>query len=736
MNKRRNGKMKLSTINVMLVLVGVFCISLGYSSFYSEANISDLMAMVRLQRDMRITSFNIDSMTDNGVSMYEEYNEHSLSFDITLPESASSVTYKFKVINFGNVPMGIRSIKGLPEALTYEFKDYDLKSMLCDNKDNCLTGMEKDIYLVIKYKDGSYDAASTSFNVDLDVEFSPFYKVGFDANNGVVTPTSKNVMYKEVYGNLPSPSRVGYNFINWTYNGDVIKSDNIMETGGDHSLIASWQAIKYPVTFTGNNIVVNPSNLEVAYDGSNTFKIKPSGGYLNSLTCDGGYTLSSFDTGKDARGEQTVTIYNNGNTNGSTCQAEVKSEAPYCTWSDVEYIRTNETVKATLSCSSGSGFTSTNITTSNFTSSNVDVGKITKVTLKNSTTTTADYEVELRGIAYGNFDVTLNSGVFKDTNNKQNVATKTSSIKVVGFEVNSTSVSLNLASTKTFQINVIGGNYGNVTYTSSDPSIATVSASGLITAKAIGDTKITVKEGDYGLTKEINVSVSSLLVINYELTYLKSSNTATTIASGSSYSTTLSPTNTLLYGRPSSIRVYVGGSLTSNYTYNSVDGKLTISNVNGDLKIVATANVLSNENISFEKPKQLGTISSKKKVSSVSITQSYQLRIFSFKPSTTKTYTFWSEDANASSRSVDPYAYLFVESDTVTIASLDAAAEHYAVAGDYAQLQSQCLVYNDDGGSGYNFNMSYSCEAGKTYFLVIRTFTPNKIQSFLNIYIQ
>jgi uncharacterized protein YjdB len=51
-----------------------------------------------------------------------------------------------------------------------------------------------------------------------------------------------------------------------------------------------------------------------------------------------------------------------------------------------------------------------------------------------------------------------------------------------------------------------------VTYTSANTSIATVSASGLVTAVAVGDTTITVATVDGGFSKTVNVNVTASAV--------------------------------------------------------------------------------------------------------------------------------------------------------------------------------------------------------------------------------
>lgn len=76
------------------------------------------------------------------------------------------------------------------------------------------------------------------------------YTVAFNANGGTVTPTSKTVTYDSTYGTLPTPTRIGYTFTNWTYNGSALVASSVVSTAQNHTLTANWMArmdIKYTV---------------------------------------------------------------------------------------------------------------------------------------------------------------------------------------------------------------------------------------------------------------------------------------------------------------------------------------------------------------------------------------------------------------------------------------------------------------------------------------------------------
>lgn len=69
--------------------------------------------------------------------------------------------------------------------------------------------------------------------------------VKFDLNGGNVAGDSQiagqTVTFEEAYGELPVPARIGYEFDGWEYSGNIIESDTIVVTSGEHVLTARWR---------------------------------------------------------------------------------------------------------------------------------------------------------------------------------------------------------------------------------------------------------------------------------------------------------------------------------------------------------------------------------------------------------------------------------------------------------------------------------------------------------------
>lgn len=78
------------------------------------------------------------------------------------------------------------------------------------------------------------------------------YNVNFYANGGYCSISNKSVVYYEKYGDLPVPTKIGYNFSGWytdISSGYVVTKDTIVTTSQDQTLYARWTPVYYTVTF-------------------------------------------------------------------------------------------------------------------------------------------------------------------------------------------------------------------------------------------------------------------------------------------------------------------------------------------------------------------------------------------------------------------------------------------------------------------------------------------------------
>ena len=69
------------------------------------------------------------------------------------------------------------------------------------------------------------------------------YTITFNPNGGTVNPTSKSILYNEVYGTLPTPTRVGYNFDGWYTEaaaGTSVTSSTKLTVHANRTIYAHW----------------------------------------------------------------------------------------------------------------------------------------------------------------------------------------------------------------------------------------------------------------------------------------------------------------------------------------------------------------------------------------------------------------------------------------------------------------------------------------------------------------
>lgn len=93
--------------------------------------------------------------------------------------------------------------------------------------------------------------------------------VTFNANGGTCSKKSKLVTYQKAYGELPNPTRTGYEFLNWyseKEKGSIIVSATPVSKNYNHTIYARWKAKTYTVYFHPEKGTVSPTYKKVVYD--------------------------------------------------------------------------------------------------------------------------------------------------------------------------------------------------------------------------------------------------------------------------------------------------------------------------------------------------------------------------------------------------------------------------------------------------------------------------------------
>ncbi len=122
------------------------------------------------------------------------------------------------------------------------------------------------------------DALRSSVNLVLSAMWLPdgaTHQVLFDANGGELDAADKSVINGGTYGELPVPSRDGYEFAGWytdRTDGERITSDTAVELAGDVSLYAHWEPVR-DGDLTFDIITYSFSNSSKAFGYPSGYKI-------------------------------------------------------------------------------------------------------------------------------------------------------------------------------------------------------------------------------------------------------------------------------------------------------------------------------------------------------------------------------------------------------------------------------------------------------------------------------
>lgn len=283
-------KMHLFIFSFSIIFV-VAIIGIAYSAFSQNLAINDITSSVRIIKDIRITGVSVSNFTSNVISV-EDYNVSNISANLILPNSNSSITYKVQVTNIGNAEAGIYDITGLPSNLEYSIDNYDLKNKICDDNNKCSLGINKDIYITIKYKNGGYNSSNTSYNFALNFDFKKIYNVSYiniRTNNYPMEVIEGEKLDIEFQTYIPTTLKITGSDT-YTYNKPNLSISNISDDVVIESL-TEGETIAYnyydAYNFTGSNYLntnirlYNQANINKNY--RITFNIDSYGSSQTSL---------------------------------------------------------------------------------------------------------------------------------------------------------------------------------------------------------------------------------------------------------------------------------------------------------------------------------------------------------------------------------------------------------------------------------------------------------------------
>ena len=102
------------------------------------------------------------------------------------------------------------------------------------------------------------DALTSTAAHTLTAHWSSGITVTLNANGGTVTNGSLNIKSDEIangYPTLETPTRAGYEFLGWYYNGEKVEAGQAL-IEANHTLTAEWKAQSFTITVTQSNATV------------------------------------------------------------------------------------------------------------------------------------------------------------------------------------------------------------------------------------------------------------------------------------------------------------------------------------------------------------------------------------------------------------------------------------------------------------------------------------------------
>lgn len=92
----------------------------------------------------------------------------------------------------------------------------------------------------LQSEDAVYTFEMPAYDYTLRARFGlKKYTVSFDTNGGEPCDSIK-AAYLGIYGDLPVPVKDGYTFLDWQYNGSTVRGSDTVMVKGDHTLTALW----------------------------------------------------------------------------------------------------------------------------------------------------------------------------------------------------------------------------------------------------------------------------------------------------------------------------------------------------------------------------------------------------------------------------------------------------------------------------------------------------------------
>ena len=283
---------------VLLSLIFIFVSTFVYSALAISFSITSNVTF-RVLSDIRVTSSKISDTVPAGggaVMAYESrFNIDSVSNGFKLPNANSSISYKVKVENFGDIDQTIYSIKTTSnnQGLNVSITSYEVRDII-ESKDY--------VEFTITYT--TTTPSNEIINVVNYFDYRKVYKIVYDTNGGSVVPTQYKYEREDI--TLASaPTKLGYTFNGWSIDGETVAYQAGAtytvddDTTPTLTLYALWTYNATPtINVTDHNTFSYSATSGSKYLISTTQSTKPNANDSNwtTATTTGDLTLSSTGT--------------------------------------------------------------------------------------------------------------------------------------------------------------------------------------------------------------------------------------------------------------------------------------------------------------------------------------------------------------------------------------------------------------------------------------------------------
>ncbi|MBO5121461.1 MAG: hypothetical protein J6C28_07255, partial [Bacilli bacterium] len=184
--------MKIRNVLSTIILILVLSITVGFSAFVSEMSISNLVAEVRLNEDVRITSVEyLNDESYNVIFNEFDYDTDSIMGNVTFNDENIAATYKITFTNFGNVDSYVELMEN-ETGVNFEFSDSS------EGVIDSLGGTKEMTLLVLSpdYGVGKYDF---KFNFNFSRVFNVSYEY-LNYDNDIAVEGKSYSTYIDEYG--------------------------------------------------------------------------------------------------------------------------------------------------------------------------------------------------------------------------------------------------------------------------------------------------------------------------------------------------------------------------------------------------------------------------------------------------------------------------------------------------------------------------------------------------------